>query len=238
MRLQSAELRHALAAEYVLGTLRGAARRRFERTAEGDAGLRGIVAEWERYLTPLAERVAPVEPPARVWKAIEARLARNTPSPAPAAGGWWSSLALWRGVGLGASGLAAALLVAFTFFLSGPADQLRAPVFVSVLAAADQKPRMVVSMHKPDTLLVRVVAPWTQKEDKELELWVLPKNGAPRSLGLLPISGEKRIRITTADARMADASGFSVSVEPHGGSPSGAPTGPVLCSGAIAPLRT
>ncbi|MBC8023639.1 MAG: hypothetical protein H7Y14_10995, partial [Burkholderiales bacterium] len=44
----------ALAAAYALGTLRGPARRRFERMAESDATLADLVRRWELALAPLA----------------------------------------------------------------------------------------------------------------------------------------------------------------------------------------
>src|SRR5258708_20410500 len=75
MRRLSADAAHALAAEYVLGTLRGRARNRFEALARDDRELAGVMRRWEEELTPLAERIAPIEPPARVWRAIESRIA-------------------------------------------------------------------------------------------------------------------------------------------------------------------
>ena len=40
-----------------------------------------------------------------------------------------------------------------------------------------------------------------------------------------------------ADVRVSGAVAFAVSLEPMSGSPTGQPTGPVLCSGSIAPVR-
>jgi anti-sigma-K factor RskA len=47
MRRAPGELAQALAAEYVLGTLRGRARRRFEAMVAHDASLAETVARWE-----------------------------------------------------------------------------------------------------------------------------------------------------------------------------------------------
>ncbi len=115
------ELQDRLAAEYVLGTLRGRARLRFESWAREDAALRRRVAGWEARLNPLADAVKPVRPSPRVWKAIEARVGTDAAPPrgtasrsaASARGaGFWDSGAFWRPPGLVASGMAAALLVA------------------------------------------------------------------------------------------------------------------------------
>ena len=65
---------------------------------------------------------------------------------------------------------------------------------------------------------------------QSLELWALPKNGAPASLGV--ISSDK---LTALDKRALpkDTKGLAVSLEPLGGSPTGAPTGPVLFVGDL-----
>ena len=66
----------------------------------------------------------------------------------------------------------------------------------------------------------------------------LPTEGAPRSLGLVAnTGGETLIRIRATDPRMRSAGALAVSLEPAGGSPTRQPTGPVLCSGAIAAAR-
>ena len=226
MRL-SRDAMHALSAEYVVGTLRGRARRRFEAMAHADRDLRAVLDQWESQLTPLAEGARPVEPPTRVWKAIEARIA-----PANVQGE--DGVGFWRSIGMLASGLAAVLAVAFLWF--SPAREAE-PDFVAVLAASDSVPRMVVSLHASNELRVRVVNSWKGTEGKSLELWALPKKGAPRSLGLVQNERDTRIRLAAADARLLDASAFAVSLEPRGGSPTGVPTGPVLCSGAIAAPR-
>jgi anti-sigma-K factor RskA len=79
-REESVELRRELAGEYVLGTLAGAARRRFSRWLATDATLRAEVAEWERRLASL-NRVPPVLPPASVWAAIEHGIAGDDAAP-------------------------------------------------------------------------------------------------------------------------------------------------------------
>jgi anti-sigma-K factor RskA len=226
----SPELAHALAAEYVLGTLRGRARKRFEAIQRSDPEVAAIVRLWEDGLTPLAGRVVPVEPPARVWKTIEARISpAKRESPA--------SVGLWRAFGMVSAGLASVLFAFFLFVSSGPSSD---PMFVAVLTAPDSVPRMVVSMHSPDLLRVRMVKPWAgaAMEGKALELWVIPKQGAPRSLGMVANAmGDTLIKVAASDPRVQDANALAISMEPPGGSPTKQPTGPVLCSGMVAPVQ-
>ena len=216
-----------LAAAYALGTLRGRARRRFERMMREDDTLRALADRWQEQWATLATNVAPVDPPARVWREIESRISPASPDR--------SSSSAWRSLAFLAGGLATVL---FAFFIWTSSAPPRDPVFVAVLTAQDSGPRMVVSMDEPELLRVKIVKPWSGVEGKSLELWVLPTEGAPRSLGLVANTrNETLIRIRAGDARMQGATGLAVSLEPAGGSPTKAPTGPVLCSGAIAPVR-
>ena len=214
----------ALAPEYVLGTLRGGARRRLEAMLRDNRALAAEVRLWEDALTPIADALAPIDPPKRVWSNIESRV--SSARAAPPTG-------FWRGFGLVAGGVASVLLAFFVWISVAPRDEL---LFVSVLA--DTAPRVVVSMHQPDLMRVTVMKPWGGMENRSLELWVLPKQGAPRSLGLVSnVPGDTMLRISPSDPRVQGANALAVSMEPVGGSPTGQPTGAVVCSGLIAPMK-
>ncbi|MFZ5790088.1 MAG: anti-sigma factor [Pseudomonadota bacterium] len=258
MKLENAELRDRLAAEYALGTLRGHARRRFERLMAGDPALARLAEDWALRLDPLAAAASKVEPPAAVWRGIERRLgpspqrqqatdrsglsrrrtlqerlfgrpAESVPSLATA--GLWYCVGFWRGLGLSAAALALALLI---YVLAGPVGGPHA-TYVALLADAANKPVVVANLDLTEGRLTldaaRLPAP---EAGKSLELWILPPAGPPRSLGVMP-SGTVRLAL---DARaMADLAhgGLAVSLEPASGSPTGLPTGPVLYSGAVLP---
>jgi anti-sigma-K factor RskA len=232
------ELISRLASEYVLGTLRGGARRRFAQMMRTDAALREAVATWETHLTPLAERVEPIAPPKRVWNNIESRISGSMPAKAvqastaeaPKTDGFWSSLTFWRGLGFAATSVAAVLL-AFTLRPS-PAVNTE-PMMMAVLEDQGEA-RMIVEQPKSGYLMVKMVKPWVGGEDKSMELWVIPKDGAPRSLGLLNDTGDTKLAKPDMDIRLTDGTVFALSKEPRGGSPTGAPTGMVLCKGVIA----
>ena len=64
----------ALASQYVAGTLRGPARRRFETLMAAHPALRQAVAAWRARLMPLTGAVEPQAPPASAWAGIEQRL--------------------------------------------------------------------------------------------------------------------------------------------------------------------
>lgn len=231
MRLGNPELRSRLASEYVLGTLRGGARRRFEDYMRRDAALRKEVETWQTHLLPLAERLSPVDPHSRVWKKIEARLdGARTTSGATKKVSLWESLSFWRSVGLGASAVAVALLA--TMLTLKPVEQ--SPILTAVLAEDNNVARVFVEQSKPGLLMVKMVTPWKTMNGMALELWVVPKDGAPRSLGLINDTGETRLVFTGMDEKLSGGLVFALSKEPPGGSPTGQPTGNVMCKGAIA----
>lgn len=226
MKLDAPAIVDALAAQYVLGTLPARTRRRLTNLMGVNRGLADAVHAWEERLLPLAEGVAPVVPPARVWAQIRGRIdgARETRS-------IWASLGLWRGLAI--VGLATAMALAVVV-LSPPAERPEQPLVV-VLAGQDAKPALVASADRAGrTLFVTAVAPVEVGVDRALQLWALPATGNPRSLGLIAPSGVARIALPApADSALAGVPALAVSLEPRGGSPTGLPTGPVLFSGPI-----
>jgi anti-sigma-K factor RskA len=236
MRKLNHDLAHRLAAEYALGTLRGRARERFEAIARADSEVEAIRRQWEAAFAPFAERVPAVEPPARVWTRIEERIAQLGTRT-----GAGSSLAFWRSFGLVAGGVATVLLAAFLYLQARPQPDAQ-PLMLAVLSspAPASEARMVITFTAPDTVHVRNYRPWKSVEDegKGLELWALPKEGAPRSLGMIPnVKGEMKLKVPVDDARLLNANALALSAEPKGGSPTKQPTGRVLCSGAVASTR-
>ena len=66
------------------------------------------------------------------------------------------------------------------------------------------------------------------------ELWVIPAGGKPRSLGTMRDGKQMHMELADALARLLQQGAtIAISVEPPGGSPTGAPTGPVVAAGAL-----
>ena len=231
------DLADTLAAGYVTGTLRGAARRRFETLLPGHPALRAAVTDWQARLMPLTAVVLPVSAPPQVWSAIERRLwptAASTPA-AAAAAPWWRGLGFWRA----ASGLTTVAAVGLSVLLFNPAPQ--APPVVVVLqgteAGGPALTSFVASVSADGRALVaRPVQPVALAADRVLELWAVPPQGAPRSLGLVSAAGVTVIRREKLPLALLDernTAALAVSVEPPGGSPTGTPTGPVVFAGKL-----
>src|SRR5215475_13682374 len=116
MRYDNAELLDRLAAEHVLGTLRGAARRRFERLCVTSAPARAALHRWEEQWLVLSRQLSPVAPSARVWSNVHGRLFGTGASRATR----WRR---WRLAAAAASLIAVSILVAVLYRETHPAPQ-------------------------------------------------------------------------------------------------------------------
>jgi len=226
MKSGNRELVDRLAAEYVLGTLRGRARRRFERWLVSPQ-VGDIVKGWEARLAGLEPRLEAVTPPSTVWRGIENRLAlRRKP------------VTRWLAV---AASLLLFAVIGFYALRQPPA----VPLAATQKALIQENPQTIYwsveLLGDNQELAVQVQGTHALEPGKALELWVLPapgvNNGQPVSLGLLPTRGTERRVLTAAQrAALAGAKQLAVSLEPAGGSPTGLPTGPVLHVAALAPV--
>jgi anti-sigma-K factor RskA len=140
---------------------------------------------------------------------------------------------------------AAASAVAASLALVVAYDVTRLP---PVIEAPARAPMMVASLMSEDMAML-MSATWEPSEKSLMvtpgnmppaaghshELWIIPADGKPRSLGLVSGDGPHRMAVDEAMAPMfAEAATLAVSVEPEGGSPGPGPTGPVVASGALA----
>ena len=253
------ELLERLAANYALGTLRGGARRRFESMAREQAPVRAMALIWQSRLSSLNELQMQVPPPAAVWTRIDNqvqgskvqaanqanRKAQESKFASPFRGvfGWLGSVALWRGVSLaGAVATVAAVTVGMGMRqdmgteISRLQAELRAAPnieYVAVLADDKATASMLVTFDpKSKKLTLQRVGAFQEAHDQSLQLWALPRNGGPKSLGVL--SGAKLLNLTAMESEVGAVPTLAISLEPKGGVPSeSGPTGPVVFKGAL-----
>ena len=242
-------LREMLAAEYALGTLRGGARRRFERWARSDDELRALAREWSERLAPLIDSIPSTAPRRRVWEAIEARLpgfgARHaTDASVSGVAAWWNRLAMWRGL---SAALATVAVIAIGVALRPAAIVepriVQVPVEPAAIATlVDPKNgapvAVVMAANGSDAVEVKVAANVEVPDGQVLQLWTARTDADGfQSMGLLPAnvrSEATRARPVDA-ASLAKVKAFGLSLEPAGGSP--APTH-VLGLGALMRLSS
>lgn len=223
---KSPERVEILAAEYVLGSLKGPARLRFEGWMMESGRVRQEVWFWEQQLGALSTAAPQETPPPRVWSDIQKRLGpeqATTTAESPAKAGWF-----WPGWGLMAT--AAAVLFA-VLLLQQPTPGVERPLLAGAIIKADMgDPLWLLSETGSGNLLkLRSVAAGTAESGKDYELWVVPEDGEPLSLGVLPAGDTHEVALSDeAQSSLTRSRTLAISLEPEGGSPTGSPTGPVL----------
>ena len=210
-----------LAGEYVLGTLAGAERVAFEGRLQRDTAAMRAVALWAQHLQPLADAATPAIPAPQLWQRIERDL--GLPTRTKTRGPMWIAAAV----------AAAIVAVAFLF-----PDLYMKPDVNAVAQLAPPtggEPAFVVSvLDDQEKLLIRAatVAP---QPNNSYELWVVPQTGAPISLGVVEQAGETERNVAENLRPLLAVGGtLAVSLEPVGGSTTGAPT-TVMFVGALTP---
>jgi anti-sigma-K factor RskA len=217
-----------LAAEYVLGVVDKRTRTAVERRIATDMSFAALVEAWQLKLTPWADDVAPVQPPLDVWNRISAAL----PAERPARQSLWGSVMLWRWLTAGAGALALASLFALFVVINQPAQQ---PLIASIDGGGH---RHFVATIGPgrDTIAV-VPAAFAADPARVPELWLIAPNDKPRSLGLVRADATTTITIPASLRALANGQAtLAISLEPPGGSTTGAPTGPVIAQGKLTAL--
>jgi anti-sigma-K factor RskA len=244
--------REALAAEYALGVLEGAERRAAEDLVATDAAFAADVARWRAEIEPFVETVREVPPPPALWDRIDAQIAPR-PTQTMAAPplraenpGLWSSLAFWRGVSFATAGAAALFAALLVSPQTAPVPPAAEPEPSFQQAVTEPMAAAPVTMEGGAALLAAaydpahrrfIVTPTGRYElqpSQVLELWIIVGDKAPRSLGVIDAANPRAYSMPEdVRADLAAGATLAVSIEPTGGSPTGAPTGAVVASGKL-----
>ncbi|MDT7516211.1 anti-sigma factor [Rhodoferax mekongensis] len=255
---QHPELLDRLAASYALGTLRGAARRRFEAMAREQAPVRAAALIWQSRFSSINELQPDVAPAPAVWTRIENLVLAEREQAALRAArakaavqsendtrwsAWLRSLTVWRvASAAGAVATVAAVTVGLNLRqelgseIAKLQTQLQATPqieYVAVLADDKAAASMLVTFDpKNKKLTLQRVGGYQEASDRSLQLWALPPIGGPKSLGVL--TNDKLLRLTAGENDVREVPTLAISLEPKGGVPSETgPTGPVLFKGAL-----
>ena len=218
-----------LAGEYVLGTLdtgeRATVAARRQREPELDAAIR----DWERRLAPLDAATRAVAPPADLFDRIERRIGAGGDTAVTELAAVLRQLRRWRGIGVAASAIAAALLVAIGVreFVWTPAPQ----TYVAVFAKDDVLPAFYMTFDLARRELTIRPVDAQRQQGKTYQLWIASDQlgPAPQSLGLMDDTLAPTTKVLSQyDQGLLQRATFGVSLEPAGGSPTGRPTSPAL----------
>ena len=218
----------ALAGEYVLGLLDSAEQATLGARAATDAPFAAEVDAWRERLQSMAGG-AEVPAPDHLWSAIERTLPESTGQDFGR-----GQVRLWQG--LTAVSMAIAAYLGFLNW-NQPAVPLdtRAPL----IAALGSETGKTAITARYDTengeLLLTPVSLDTGKLYPEL--WIVPADGKPRSLGMMAV-GKPTLLAVTAEMRqfMAEGGTLAITPEPQSGGPGGQPSGAIIASGKITVL--
>lgn len=229
----------ALAAEHALGVLNARERAEAELRMARDPSFAAAVEGWRERLAGLFDEIAAVAAPDALWPRIERLLAANDNVVALR-----RRLSAWKTATAGALALAAASVAGIVVLANRPPQVIQAPVEHGTLLNANLATQggqpLFVAAYDPDrqALIVTSLVPPGTDPLHVHELWLIPGDGKPRSLGTVePGTSQEMPMPAPLTDLVAEGAQLAVSVEEPGGStnPDG-PTGPVAAMGALAKI--
>ena len=215
------------AAELALGVLDGAERAGALRRMIAEPEFARDVERWRDHFASLFAGVAEVTAPDGLFEKITARIGGTNavvsirrPNP-------------WKPAALAAS-VAALLMTAVAL---RPVDVAPVAIPTAPMIAAMALTDTTTSqpaLYDADTGQVKMPGPMPIPAGRSAQLWVIEGDAAPKPLGTFRAVGAGSY---VAEARMGavikPGTVLAISIEPMGGSPTGAPTGPVIASGLL-----
>lgn len=224
----------ALAAELALGVLEGEERAEALRLSLADPAFAALVAEWQERLDPLGDSFAEAPPP-DVWRAIDARL------DADARPGAVRAVRLWQGIaGVSAAlaaGLAAILVLGPAALRDAPAPAAPAPPQTVIAQLSGTGGTLLAASIGPQAQYIDIRAVTLPETSLTPELWVIPGDGVPRSLGLIARDGTTQVKLPQAlRPLVADGAILAVSLEKPEGAPHTAPSSTPIATGKISAI--
>jgi anti-sigma-K factor RskA len=240
--------RDLAAAEYVLRLVDGEALLAARGRLTGDSAFAAAVEGWGRRLAPMFDGVEDVAPPAAVWGRIEQAIGGE----GTAANDNSDDVVqlrrrerLWKGYAAGMTALAASLALFLGLRVAQPdapmpqpqrpAPSAQAPMLVASLSTEGGEATLAVTFSPDGRSLLVTPTRMSAVSGHSHELWLMTAAGTPVSLGVIAPDAPRRHSVPAQlVAEVKAQTTLAVSVEPTGGSTTGAPTGPVV---ATAPLR-
>jgi len=215
MNYNKPELLDALAGQYVLGTLRGLARKRFQRLLLSSNQAREATSLWEQNLNNLASAITPQTPRDDVWINILQRIENQQPTKTVI----HTKPSIWRTW----SFVATAACIVLAFLVIQPSTNVVQTQQIALVQNQDKQSLWFIDVNEQG-LSIKASSKLVAQSNKDYELWMILKGqDTPISLGLLPKQGNK-ILFKDSRFKATDIALLAVSLEPIGGSPNGLPT--------------
>lgn len=216
----------ALAGEFVLGLLDAAGEATASARVATDTAFAAEVEAWRDRLAPMltGDEVAP----AHIWDAIQSSLSSQTGQD-----NGTGKLLFWRtltGIAVSAAAILGILMLQKPEAVTLPAPE--APL-IAALGSETGNASLTASYEASTGRMI--VTPVSLDTGKLYpELWIIPADGTPRSLGIVESRRATAMTVPAEMRQFMDAGGtLAITPEPETGGPGGKPTGPVLASGKI-----
>ncbi len=222
------------AAELALGVLEGDERAAALRRVLAEPEFAQSVERWRAHFALLFDRVGEVSPSADLLERIEGRIDGRFANQAPVR----REANPWKPTAI-AAGLAALLMSVVAF---RPVESPPPPAAPPAVASASMIAAMALgdnggaqpAMYDAAKGLVKMPGPMPIPAGKSAQLWVIEGKAAPKPLGTFRSTGPGIYEAETTMGTVIPAGAtLAISIEPLGGSPTGAPTGPVIASGTL-----
>jgi anti-sigma-K factor RskA len=230
LRYQDPKLQDLLAANYVIGTLRGQARKRFEKLMQQDSNIAQRVRQWESKLQTVHAVTPSVAPQRNTWQKITQAI-NNTSNQMMET--LLSKLRFYKFVSAFAVTFALVLSV-YSYTTISNVDPDAKINYVAVMQNEAGQPTMVATLKQTGRLLALDLLQNPKIEpDKDIQLWTISKeDGSFKSLGLINIDKRVEIALTKPEwGLIKDAEFLVVSIESKGGSTTGLPSDKIITKG-------
>lgn len=225
---------HALAGEYVLGTLSLSERQAVEARLVHDEALQQAVTAWEERFLPYTALAEPVPPSDYLWPRIKRSLNAQASShqvfsqavakKRPSRSRFINSLPVWRG----AAGLGLAAALAMGVLLATDSSTPATPEYMVVLLAPQtQSAGWVVQASSRQRIQLIPLGTFEVPQGKALEFWTKADDWQmPVSLGLVEPGRPVHVDLDELPP-LQDNQLFELTLEEETGSATGLPTGPI-----------
>lgn len=219
----------ALAGEYVLGLLDAAEHASAQARIATDTVFAAEVDAWRDRLTSMVSG-ADIAAPEKLWDNINAALPIATGQDIGS-----GNLRLWQG--LTAASLAVAAYLGFLVANPPVVPTLETPAPLVAALGSDSGKAAITARYdlQSGELLLTPVLLDTGKLYPEL--WIIPANGIPHSLGIMAADKPTVVAVTPEIRQFLAVGGtLAITSEPEQGGPGGKPSGAVIASGKITVL--
>lgn len=217
----------ALAGEYVLGLLDAATEASATARTATDVDFAAEVDSWRLRLQPFVDG-NDTPAPAHIWNNVIGALPMPTGQDIGK-----RSLRVWQTL-TGLSATAAAIL-GVTLLQQPTSIPVQAPEAPLIAALGSETGNASITARydrRNGTMLLTPVSLSTG--DLYPELWVIPADGTPRSLGIVRGDGASEISIKPELRNFIEQNAtLAITPEPETGGPGGKPSGPIIASGKI-----